>query len=163
MVEFKSTGVTNEMLSVIYKVTDLSAGDRPLTASENAACGARMDLGEDWNAVTSQVRMYAVQGHICYIIVMDEFVAIYFCFPLDPNLKDEVHNFIFAQPHLDPTMAIIPNSRFENLSCSSYSQLSNGKVLSCATFHTIQISLLSNQTREPIAISCRPQATPKAK
>lgn len=40
MVEFKSTGVIKEMLSVICKVTDLSTGDHPLTAVGNAARGA---------------------------------------------------------------------------------------------------------------------------
>lgn len=102
MVEFKSTGVIKAMLSVISKFTDLSAGDYPLTEPGNAARGARTDLSDDWNAVTSQIRMYAAQSHTRDIIVMDEFVGIYFCFPLDPNLNDEVHDFIFASTTLGP-------------------------------------------------------------
>lgn len=59
-----------------------------------------MDASDDWNAVTSQIRMYAAQSNTRDFLVMDECVGIYFCFPLDPNMNDEGHDFIFASTQL---------------------------------------------------------------
>lgn len=57
MVEFKSTGVIKAMLSVISKFIDFLEGLQSLTEPGNAARGARMDLSDDWNAVTYQICM----------------------------------------------------------------------------------------------------------
>lgn len=96
MVEFQYTGVTKAMLWAISKYTDFPQGIHSLTASGNVAHGARMDLSDDWNSVTSQIRMYPVQSNTRDIIVMDEPVGIYFCFPHDAKLNHEVYDFIFA-------------------------------------------------------------------
>lgn len=59
-----------------------------------------MDASDDWNAVTSQIRMYAAQSNTRDFLVMDDCVGIYCCFPFDPNMNDEGHDFIFASTQL---------------------------------------------------------------
>lgn len=55
-----------------------------------------MEPSDDWKAVTRQLRMYATVTKVRDVLVMDEYVGIYFRFPSDPTQVDEVHEYLFA-------------------------------------------------------------------
>lgn len=114
--EFKSIGVVNGMVSVIGKPTDPpSICSSPNNRAENAAQGIKTDTTDDWKAVTRQLRMYAASSNIRDVLVLDECVGIYFCFPEDPNESGHQHDFLYASTKLGPDFGVNPRLSLREL------------------------------------------------
>lgn len=116
LVEFKSIGVVNGMVSVIGKPSNHPNIYPPSNdPTENAEQGIKTDTTDDWKAVTRQLRMYAASSNIQDVIVMDECVGIYFCFPEAPNESGHHHDFLYASTKLSPDFGINPRLSLREL------------------------------------------------
>lgn len=111
IVEFKSAGVVKGLLSVIGipPPPRLSLHLQPANNFvDNAAHGIVMDEIDDWESVTRQLRMYAVGCNVRDVPVMDESVAVYFCFPRDPSWSDDGHQYLLASTDIGADYGVDP-------------------------------------------------------
>lgn len=74
-----------------------------------------MDHTDDWTAVTRQLRMYAASSNIRDVLVMDEKVGIYFCFPRDPSCANDSHDYTWASTELGSDFGNVPRLSMREL------------------------------------------------
>lgn len=74
-----------------------------------------MDPTDDWKAVTRQLRMYAASSDVHDLLVMDESICIYFCFPPDPSQADHVHEYLCASTEQGADFGEIPRLSIREL------------------------------------------------
>lgn len=98
MLELKSSGVVKRLLPVIGIYLPLLRCSVALAnmVEENLSRGVRMDLTDDWKAVTRQLRKYAASSTIRDVLVMDDSAGIYFRFPSNPYEVDDGHDCLCA-------------------------------------------------------------------
>lgn len=79
-----------------------------LQCVDSAARGITMDPTQNWKSVTSQLRMYAVDNKVRHALLMDESTAIYFCFPPEPSIGNELHDYLYASNELGSDFGVNP-------------------------------------------------------